>query len=118
VSSSPVRRAAPPRRKRQADTRRGAPREALYTIALGGSDREPTKRCHRTEHTPLTAVANHLGAQLQQIRQPHRAANPAGVHTCKPQLGAASPHRLTTSQFVCAETTSRVEPPNVRTMWT
>jgi hypothetical protein len=53
----------------------GAPGSALYTIAVGESDREPTKRRHRTEHTQLTAVANHLGAQLQQIRPPHRAAD-------------------------------------------
>src|ERR1051325_9857178 len=38
----------------------GASREALHTLAVGGSDREPTERRHRAEHTRFTAEVTTL----------------------------------------------------------
>ncbi len=54
---------------------------------------------YRIEHTQLAVVANHPGADLQQIRRPHRAADPAGVAARKPQLGRHGPVDLRIAQF-------------------
>jgi hypothetical protein len=77
----------------------GAPGSALYTIAVGGSDREPTKKRHRTEHTQLTAVRQPPWRSTATDPTTTSSSGPAGVPTGKPQLGRHRPVHLRIAQF-------------------
>ena len=59
----------------------GSVRETLHAPAVGGTNRQPVQEVwqHRIENTHLAVLADHASADPQQLRRPHRAADPAGV---------------------------------------